>query len=265
MESALSAFRALLADSFRDALRRRIAAALVVLSLLSLAVVDSCTSCGAGTVVVNGVEMEGRRIFGWTGMVLYALLALWTVALSGALASDHLQQGIDDGTALLTLARPVGRASFALARLAGALGVSLGAGALLLAGTAAFLRARYGLGLGPAASAAACAALGAAIVASLAMTASLYLPRLATVAAVFVGVAVLAAVNLAALGGLELAGVWAALDRFGPPLGTGIALAVAEWSGRALPASPGLVAARLVLWAVLGAALLVAVFRRKEL
>jgi ABC-type transport system involved in multi-copper enzyme maturation permease subunit len=265
VESALASFATLAADSFRDAVRRRIALALLVLSLVSLLVVDSCTSCGSGTVVVNGAELDGRRIFGWTGMVLYALLALWTVAISGALASDHLQQGIEDGTALLTLARPVGRGSFALARLVGSLGVSLGAGALLLAGTAAFLRSRYDLGLGPAAGAAACAALGAAIVASLAMTASLYLPRIVTIAGVFVAVAVIAAVNLAALGGVELSASWAALDRFGPPLGTGIALAVVEWSGRELPASPGLVAARLALWAVLGSALLVAVFRRREL
>jgi ABC-type transport system involved in multi-copper enzyme maturation permease subunit len=262
---ALASFRLLAADAFRDAVRRRIALALVVLSLLSLLVVDSCTSCGAGTVVVNGTEMDGSRIFGWTGMVLYAVLALWTVTLSGALAADHLQQGLEDGTALLTLARPVGRGSFALARLAGALAVSLGTGALLLAGTAAFLRARYDLDVGPAAAAGACAALGAAIVSSLAMATSLYLPRLATVAAVFVGVAVIAATNLAALAGVELSALWSALDRFGPPLGTGIALAVAEWSGRELPASAGLVAARLALWALLGAALLVAAFRRREI
>ena len=96
MPGTLASFRLLAADAFRDAVRRRIALALVVLSLLSLLVVDSCTSCGAGTVVVNGTEMDGSRIFGWTGMVLYAVLALWTVTLSGALAADHLQQGLED-------------------------------------------------------------------------------------------------------------------------------------------------------------------------
>jgi ABC-type transport system involved in multi-copper enzyme maturation permease subunit len=260
----LAQFGVLVAESFRDAVRRRIAGALVVLSLLSLALVESCTSCGTGTVVVNGAELDAARVFGWTGVLLYAVLALWTVALSGMLASDHLQQTLEDGTALLPLARPVGRASFALARLAGALVVSLGSGALLLAGTAAFLRARYALALGPAATAGVCAALGAAIVASLAMAASLYLPRLATVALVFAGVALVTAVNLAALFGVELSPTWAALDRFGPPLGTGIALAAAEWTGRALPASGAVTAARLALWAVLGPALLVVLFRRRE-
>src|SRR5262249_18500313 len=73
--------------SLADAVRRRIALALVVLSLLSLLVVDSCTSCASGTIMVNGAPVEGSRVFGWTGMILYALVALWTIALSGALAS----------------------------------------------------------------------------------------------------------------------------------------------------------------------------------
>ena len=89
------------------------------------------------------------------------------------------------------------------------------------------------------------------------MTASLYLPRLATVAAVFVAVSVVAAANVAALAGVELSAAWTAIDRFAPPLGTGIALAVAEWSGRELPGSPFLVTARLVLWAAFALALLV--------
>lgn len=255
---------ALSGESLRDAVRRRIAAALAVLALLSLAVVDSCTACGAGTFMVNGVPVEGSRVFGWTGMLLYALLALWTIAVSGALASDHLQQALDDGSAQLSLARPVGRGVFALARLAGALAVSLGTGAVLLVGAALFLHARYGFSLAPAALGAACAALGAISIASLAMTASLFLPRLATLALVFLGVALIAGANVAALAGTELSAGWTALDRFAPPLGTGLALAVAEWSGHALTASPALVAARLVLWAAFGPALLAFCFRRVE-
>ena len=262
--SSFAQFRALAVESFRDAVRRRVAAALVVLALLSLLVVESCTSCGGGTFEVNGQIVEGSRIFGWTGMILYAVLALWTIAISGALAADHLEQVLADGSAQLVLARPVGRGVFALARLVGALAVSLGTGALLLGGTAFFLAARYGLSPGPAAAGAACAAVGGAIVAALAMTASLYLPRLATVAAVFVAVVVIAAANVAALAGVELSGAWTAIERFAPPLGTGIALAVAEWSGRELPGSALLVAARLALWAAFAPALLVVAFRRKE-
>ena len=43
--SPFAQLRALSAESFRDAVRRRIAGALVVLALLSLLVVESCTSC----------------------------------------------------------------------------------------------------------------------------------------------------------------------------------------------------------------------------
>lgn len=264
--SPLAVFLTLAAESFRDAVRRRVAAALVVLSLLSLVIVDSCTSCGSGTVVVNGQEVDARALFGWTGVLLYGLLALWTVALSGALAADHLEQSLADGSAHLVLARPVGRGCFALARLAGALAVSFGTGALLLAGTAFFLRTRYELAVAPAAAGAACAALGATAIASLAMTASLWLPRFATLAAVFVTVVVIASANAVGLADPErLGGLWALIDRFGPPIGTGIGLAMAEWSGRALGASPALVAARLALWATLGPALLAFAFRRVEL
>jgi ABC-type transport system involved in multi-copper enzyme maturation permease subunit len=265
MPSAPAQFLALAGEALGDAVRRRVAAALAILALLSLAAVDSCTSCAVGTFTVNGVPVDGSRIFGWTGIALYALLALWTVAISGALASDHLQQALDDGTAQLALARPVARGVFALARLTGALAVSLGTGGLLLAGTALFLRARYGFGLGPAAAAAASAALGAVVVSSLAMTASLFLPRLATLAAVFLAVALIAGTNGVALAGTDLSAGWSAVDRFAPPLGTGVALAVAEWSGRELAASPQLVAARLALWALLGPALLCFCFRRREI
>lgn len=252
-------------EAVRDAARRRVAGALAVLSLLLLLAVDTCTSCGAGGFTVNGVPVDAGRLLGWTGMLLYALLALWTVALAGALASDHLEQSLADGSALLALARPVGRGVFAAARLAGALAVSLGTGAVLLAGTALFLRARYGLALGPAAVGAGCAALASISVAALAMTASLYLPRLATIALVFAGVAAVAFANVAGLAGAELAPVWEAVNRFAPPIGTGIALAVSGWTGRELPASAPLVAARLALWAVFAPALLATTFRRLDL
>ena len=257
---------ALSLESFRDAVRRRVAVALAILSLLSLLAVDSCTSCGS-TVQMNGMDVDASRFLGMTGVVLYAVLALWVVAIAGALASDHLQQSLEDGTAHLTLARPVGRGVFALARLAGALAVSLGTGALLLGGTALFLYFRYDLALLPALAGAASAAISALAVASLAMSASLYLPRFATLVLVFLGVVCIAAANGFAVGGAELAPVWGALDRFGPPIGTGIALAAAEWVGQELPSNPSpvLVALRLGLWAAFGPALLAFLFRRREI
>jgi len=261
----LAALLALAGEAVRDAVRRRLAAALALLSLLALLGVESCTSCGAATFTVQGVPFDATRFLGWTGMILYALLALWVVALSGALASDHLDQALADGSALLALARPVGRGSYALARLAGALAVTLGTGALLLGGAAAFLRARYGLPLGPAVAGAGCAALAAVAFGALAMTASLFLPRLATAALVFVAVVAAAAANAAALSGAELGPLWDAVHRFAPPVGSALALAVADWLGRDLPISPALVVARLALWAILAPALLVLVFARLDL
>lgn len=262
--SALSQLGALAAEAVADGVRRRVALALAILAVLSLFAVDSCTSCAEGTFVVDGTPVDGARLFGWTGMLLYGALGLWTVAISGALASDHLQQSLEDGTAQLVLARPVGRGVFALARLAGALAVSLGTGGILLAGTALFLHARYGFALGPAGLAALATALGAVAIGALAMTASLYLPRLATLIGALLAVAAIAAANAAALTGSELSAFWSALDRYGPPLGTSIALAVAEWSGREIPVSAPLVGARLALWAGFAPALLSVCFRRKE-
>jgi ABC-type transport system involved in multi-copper enzyme maturation permease subunit len=256
---------ALSLESFRDAVRRRVAVALAILSLISLLVVDTCTSCGGGTVQMNGMDVDASRFFGMTGVALYAVLALWVIAIAGALASDHLQQALEDGTAHLTLARPVGRGVFALARLAGALAVSLGTGALLLGGAAVFLFFRYDLALLPALAGAGAAAVSALVIASLSMSASLYLPRFATLVLVFLTVIGIASANGFALAGAELGPVWSALDRFGPPIGTGIALAAAEWVGRELPANPLLVALRLGLWAAFGPALLTFLFRRREI
>lgn len=263
--SALSQLRALAREAVADGVRRRIALALALLAVISLFAVDSCTSCAAGTFVIDGTPVEGARLFGWTGMLLYGVLGLWTVAISGALASDHLQHSLEDGTAQLALARPVGRGVFALARLAGALAVSLGTGGLLLAGTALFLRARYGFALGPAGLAALAAALGAVSVGALAMTASLYLPRTATLIGTLLAVGAIAGANAASLTGSELSAFWSVLDRYAPPLGTSIALALVEWSGRELHVSAPLVSARLALWAGFAPALLSFCFHRKEI
>lgn len=261
----LRAAAALAADAVRDAARRRIVAFMVVLSLLSLLVVDSCTSCAGGSFEVNGREVDAAGVLGLTGIVLYATLMLWTVVLAGVLASDHLRETLEEGSAQLVLARPVGRPTFALARLAGSLAVSLATGAVLLGATAAFLAARYALPLAPAAWGLAVASAASVVFAALAMTASLWLPRLVCFLLVVVAVAAVTGTNVAALVGVDLSGFWSVVERFGPPLGTAIALVAAEWAGRALDASPLAVGARLALWAVFACALLAAAFQRREL
>jgi hypothetical protein len=259
-------FRALAGEAVHDAVRRRIVPAVAAVSLLSLVVGDSCTSCGTPSVVQNGVPIEIPEIAGWAGMVIFAVLALWAMVLAGILASDHLSETLADGSASLVLARPVGRASFALSRLAGVLAIAVATGAVLLGGSAALLHARHGVAIAGAVWGGLACALGAAVVASLAMTASLFLPRIVTVLAVLAGVGVIAGVNAIGLFGVELGGVAWGIDRFGPPLGSAIVAAVAAWIEPVeVPVDFFELAVRIAAWAVAGASLLVVVFRRRDI
>ena len=127
-------FRVLAGEAFRDAMRRRIVPVIAVVSLLSLVLVDGCTACGTPSVVQDGVPIELPTIAGWAALVIFGVLALWVIVLAGVLASDHLVEPLDDGSASLVLARPVGRSTFALTRLVGVLGITFVTGAVLLGG-----------------------------------------------------------------------------------------------------------------------------------
>jgi hypothetical protein len=263
----VSAFGALAAESLRDAARRRVVTAVAVLSLGSLFMVESCTSCTATQIGLEGEPGRVLDLAGATGTVTFAMLGMWCVVLAGLLAADHLAQSLADGTATLCLARPVGRARFAGARLAGVLAIAWGAALLLLGATAFFLRQRSDLALAPALASGAAAAAGCVVVGGLAMTASLAFPRFATLLLVFPAVGVVALANLASLvrGGQLEPGVLAAVDRFGPPLLTALVVPLGPWlESVSLPAAPG-VALRLAAWALGSVALLAFAFRRVEL
>lgn len=262
----LGQLRTLFGEAVLDALRRRIVAAVAVLSLLSLMVVESCTSCAAGgDLTVSGERVDIASFLSITGVVLYGVLALWTLVLAGLLAADHLTEPISDGSARLALARPVARETFAAARLLGSLTISLAAGAVLLGGATFFLVARYGLDPRPAVHTAALCALGAVSVAALSMAGSLFLPRLVVFPLAFLWVWATAGANLAGLAGAELTGLSGALDRFGTPFGSALAIGLAPWSGRTPVVTETEVVTRLALWALLAAVLLAALFRRQEL
>jgi hypothetical protein len=127
------------------------------------------------------------------------------------------------------------------------------------------LHVRSGVALANAFAAALACALGATTVASLAMMASLFLPRIATVLAVLAGVGVIASINAISLFGAELGGVSWVIDRFGPPLGSAMVAALAPWIEPAqVPAAGFELAVRSVAWAVASMALLVVVFRRSD-
>ena len=263
--SPLTQFRILAGEAILDAVRRRIVAAIAVVSLLSLMLVDTCTACSGGELVVNGEVRQMANIAGWTGTVTFVVLGLWSIVLAGVLASEHLAQTLADGSATLALARPVGRGTFAFARLAGSLAIAFATGAILLGGTTLFLQARSGLPAGPALLASLSCAAGAFTLAALAMTTSLYLPRIATVLLVFVATGATTLANLVAMFRDATDGAMGAIDRFGPPLCTSIAVALSPWIGDVgVPGSPEEIAIRHAFWAAGSIVLLVAVFRRVE-
>jgi hypothetical protein len=261
----VTAFLRLALEALGDAVRRRIAAVVAAATLLSLLAIDSCTACAGGTVVVNGQAREIAALAGATGVATVVVLALWIVALAGVLASDHLAQTLTDGSALLVLARPVGRPTFVLARLAGALGVALGAGALLLGATVALLAARSEVAPIPAAAAALACALGAVTAGALAMAASLALPRAACALLTAVAVAGVALADALALAGAEPGGLLGAVARFGPGFAAAPARALDPWLvGVALGELPPTLA-RAAAWAAGSLGLVVLAFGRVEL
>jgi len=263
---ATRTFATLAREALGDALRRRLVLAIAVASLLSLQVVDSCTSCGSATFTHDGKTVAMPDVAGVSAMVVAIACGLWTLILAGALASDHLAEPLHDGSAALVLARPVGRGSFALARLAGALAIALTSGAVLLFGAGVLLHARQGLAWPPLFAAFAAVAAGTSTVGALAMAASLYLPRIATLLLLLMSVAGIAALNAASLLGSQLGGLAGLIDAYGPPLVSSIALALREWiAPTAVPGDALGLALRHVVWVLASAALLIQAFRRVDL
>jgi hypothetical protein len=258
-------WRVLAAEAIADATRRRIVPVIALLALFSLLFVESCTSCSP-TLMRDGELVELPQVAGFGGLLISVILGLWTVVLAGVLASDHLAEPLTDGSAELSLARPVSRGAFALSRLAGALALACATGALLLFGSAVLLHARQGLALGPVLGAFLVCVAGAATVAGLAMTASLVLPRSVTALAVFGFVWAIAAINALAQFGTELTGVAGLVDRFGPPLATAMIVALGSWiEPTATRGEPLELALRSLVWAGASVLLLLRVFRRIEL
>ena len=253
-------------ESFADAMRRRIVPVVIVVSMFSLMLIDSCTGC-APTLNVQGQETEIPSVSGWLGMAMFLVLGLWSMVLGGILAADHLISTLEDGSAHLVLARPIGRGTFAMTRIIGVLGITYITGSVLLLGESTMMSMRQDLDLAPAFAATLLWAMGAFIVACFSMTVSLWLPRIAVSMLVMVSVAGIGAVNIAktAWPDLEGAGV-AVIHSAGPPLASAMIAALAPWFGPIDGLiSPTTAALRLGLWAVISAAALIVSFQRIEL
>jgi ABC-type transport system involved in multi-copper enzyme maturation permease subunit len=266
MALELRELRLLTVEGIRDAARRRIVPALVVICLLSLMMVNSCTQCTSDIDIQGAGAPIELDVLLWTGVGVLLILSYWITVLAGLLASDHLSAMLEDGSALLVLSRPVSRSSLALSRLLGSLAISFGAGVVLLLGAAFLLYTRSGLSPYPVLLALAATFLSCVCVASFAMTASLFLPRIVTFLLVFLAVSLVSVLNLVSASGGELGAVYSILDQYGPPFSTSVAVALVPWSGNAIELEHLVdVAARGLVWAAAGSSTLLYIFRRLDL
>lgn len=263
----MSALRWLGAESLVDAFRRRIVPVICVFALLSLFMVDGCTSCAPTVTGPDGEPLSLPELSGGTGMIMLALLGLWTAILAGVLASDHLAEPLADGSANLVLARPVSRGAFASARLLGAWGLAATTGVLLIGAAALLLATRQGLSPAPVLVALLFVLANALTVAALAMLLSLGLGRTLTALAVFGAVWGIAFLELLALLDVELGLATSAIATGGPPLLGGVVAPLVPWLGPSspLPAPPEWVLVRAIAWAVASVSGLALAFRRVEL
>jgi len=252
-------------ESLRDAARRRVVPAVLVMCFLTLFMLNSCTQC-SGDLEIETNMGGGLQILGWGGVAAFASLALWMVALSGLLAADHLSSALDDGTAQLVLARPVSRATFVLSRLFGSVTVSLAAGLILLGGASFFFVTRGDLPVAPALVSMLATAISCVCFSAIAMFCSLYMNRLVTVLILLVLLAVMTVLSVMALSGVELAGIYGAAERMGPTFATTIIASLLPWAHREMIDSDILLIwARLLGWTIGAVALLLTAFGRREL
>lgn len=258
--------RLLTRESLRDASRRRIVPAVIILCFLTLASINSCTTCNAEISTNVQADTSQLDVLAWLGLTVMGVLAAWSVVLAGLLASDHLSSSLEDGSGLLILARPVSRRDFVLARLTGVLAIALTTVVVTLGGASAMLSARGDLVVWPALLAIGATMANCVSLAALAMLSSLFLPRIVTFLCVLAGVAWTSIANLLSASGAELGFVGGLLDAFGPPILSGVIVPLAVWSGQSISGPSSFeVIARLVIWAFGSVAVLVFVFGRQEL
>lgn len=251
-------------EALRDAFRERIGLGVIVLAFALALLVDRCSGVHAGF-MVNGRMLDSALLARAIGPILFVSTSLLLSAGTGLVACDLLARPLEQGVATLWLARPVRREIYALSRLAGALGLGLAASLLVLGGATALLSTRHGLSPLPGLVGIAAHALAAAIVAAIAMTSSLVLPRLLAFFAVLAWMQLVALAAVFHMLGIGSGSWLGAVERRGPPIGTALLYAVGPWVGLdPAPSDVLAVALRLLLWLAAAVALLVWGVRRIE-
>lgn len=264
--SAPGRFVALAADAVQDGLRNRVGLFALAAALGVGLFADRCTGVGGGSFLLNGRIYDLTSGAKLVGPLLYGTCSLLLVWVAAFLACDSLARPLSDGTAPLWLSRPVGRGTYALSRLAGSLGLTVGAGVLVLGVVAALLNARLGLAPAPALLGIVVFAANAFVVAASAMALALVLPRVVALAAVSIGIQIVVVANLLHLVADTSGGLLQGIDRFGPPLGTVLVLALSPWfSDGPAPSDWIDPVVRTLLWGGGAGGLLVLLFRRREL
>ena len=261
------AFRLLAGEALRDALRSRVGLGVLLLALLLAMGADRCAGAGAGRFSWNGRVLAPEAAGAVLGPLLYVTLALALVAAAGLVASDALARPLEEGSAALWLARPVGRSTYALARLCGALLLAVGAAAPVLGFVTALLSTRFGLAWQPGAAGFAVFLADAVVVSAVAMLVSLFVPRLLALFGVFLWLQVVVFTNaMHVLGTIGGEGGARFVEGYGPPLGTALLFAVAPWVGLELDPHDLVAAAlRLAVWGAGSLVLLLLAFRQHEL
>lgn len=264
--SSRSIFAELATEAVWDATRRRIVPMIAFVSLISLLIVDGCTSCGTRNLIANGEPVAVSEIAGWTGMLVISSLSLWMMVLAGILASDHLAEPLSDGSASLVLSRPVRRSAFVAARLTGVLAIAMTTAWVVLGVSAALLHLRNGLSLAPAVWAGLACLAGSIVVGAIAMTLSLILTRVATGMSVLILVGSVTFINIFEIAGWQAGTIGTALQWIAPPLCTAVVAALAPWEVPFIPEVDGvIVVLKLVAWMVVSVGVLLSSFNRYEI
>ncbi len=258
--------RLLTVDAVRDALRRRILFAVLLVCFFAVFALDQCTAFWNGSIIAQGQRVPLEHFGRAAALPIFSILSLALTLLAALLASDELTRPLESGAANLILARPVGRASYVLARLLGPLVVTWVIAVLLFGiGTALFAQRQNAPPLPGLFTALACAGC-TAVAAALAMILALWLSRFGTIALGAAALCPILYANAAALIGFELKGSWALVNKLAPPFLSSVVLAVAPWvPDIPIYGNPQMVAAQLIAWVVGSVLCLIIVFRRTEL
>jgi ABC-type transport system involved in multi-copper enzyme maturation permease subunit len=271
VSGGLRAFAVLAVEAALELPRRRLALGIALVVGIAVASANTCTNFSAAGTRFNDQPLDPAVVSGFVAPILFSYQALVVLLVTALLAADHLARPLAEETAVPWLARPVSRAAYAGARLAGALAVAVALGILLLGATTVLLAVRHGVAPGPAVVGAVATGLSAVVVAALAMALSLWMGRTPLTLLISLAVPLQFFANgmglVLALVHPELSppGPLAALDRFGPPIGTAVLAAVASWNPHVEAAELIVpVFGQLALWAAGAVALLIVAFRRVE-